>query len=213
MIGSSINVNADDDDDLMIDESNGSLSSISLRRVFSTGGGDPERRPSMLGVALRRVSSGIYSHINGDAQDDADSDSEERPASLREPHELRRTRSEGLPTTPRISNNSNSAYLVLGESNSSMDLDSMNLDLELDGSNSSDYDHGGATSAIMRLGFRRRGQQQQYAKVAFEPDGGSFVEEFSDEDSLEPNILWRDEVDDEGDVEMGSLQTPPPTSR
>jgi len=59
----------------------------------------------------------------------------------------------------------------------------------------------------MRLAFRR----PQYAKLGFEPDGSSFVEEYSDDASLEPQILWRDEVDDddEEDLEMGGIQMSP----
>lgn len=227
IIGSSIDLEDDNDNAIMLDDS--SCSGYSLRRVLSAGGGPtrasttiervlsagggPTRgstaienqRPSMIGVALRRVSSGIYSRLNAgstldDSHNDDDDDDEEAVAPSPQAIPFRRTRSEGLPTTPKISNSSSYMDLDRSDSNLSshlhLDLDDMSSDL-------GDNNYG----APRRPGGILRLRRHQYAEL-----DASFVEDSFDDDdaSFEPQILWRDEVEDCGDLEMGAIEISSP---
>lgn len=210
IVGSSINLNNEMDDSSIGSNHN----PLSLRRVFSAGATESpttEDRPGLFGVALRRVSSGIYSRLSGtfETQGEQDGHDAETPEmkNLKQPHMLRRTRSEGLPVTPRT-NNSSASYLVLGGANDDLDDDLENadihLDFDLDDSNSSydNFDSPSRTRGIMRLGMRR----PKYDHLR------SFREECSsDEESLElePQNLWRDELDEDDDIEAGGIEMSP----
>jgi hypothetical protein len=210
IVGSSINLSNEMDDSSIGSNHN----PLSLRRVFSAGAteGSPttEDRPGLLGVALRRVSSGIYSRLSGtsDAQHEQDEHDVETPEmkNLKQPHTLRRTRSEGLPVTPRTTNAS-ASYLVLGGNNDDFENPDIHLDFDLDESNSSfeNCDSPSRTRGIMRLGMRR----PKYDHLR------SFLEECSsDEESLDlqPQVLWRDELDDDDevdDIEAGGIEMSP----
>jgi hypothetical protein len=207
IVGSSINLSNDMDDSSIGSHHN----PLSLRRVLSAGAteGSPvtEDRPGLFGVALRRVSTGIYSRLNGtvDAQDEEDEHDVETPEmkNLKQPHMLRRTRSEGLPVTPRTTNSS-ASYLVLGGANDDLENADIHLDFDLDESNSSfdNCDSPSRTRGIMRLGMRR----PKYDHLR------AFREECSsEEESLEPQILWRDESNDENedDIEAGGIEMSP----
>lgn len=190
LVGSSINL----DDNGSV----GSQSVRSLRRGLSFGAEiDNERPPSMLSVALRRVSSGIYTRLGGtfdegDAEEGRQLASDE-PSSI----ELRRTKSEGLPVTPIIRN---TAFFE-------DDCDpAPTLDLDLDISEmSEDFDHAASRPRIMRLGLRRT--SGIYSKLTFD---GSMEDAGDEEDGIGPRTLWMDEAlsDEEDDIEAGMLELP-----
>lgn len=181
IVGTSINMGGD---------------SFPLRRVLSS---DAERPPSKLGVVFRRVSSGIYSHFSAtfDSQDGGDE------PKLTDVSALRRTRSEGLPNTPKQGN----SYQQLERSNSTIDYISPNyvspriqLDLDLGDDSDDDVDHAAISRpGLMRLGFRP--SSGIYSKVAV-GTAESFQELSDDEETLHPREIWDDE-DNEEDLETG----------
>lgn len=179
IVGTSINLGGD---------------ALQLRRVLSS---DAERPPSKFGVVFRRVSSGIYSHFSAtfDSQDGGDEPQvSDVPA-------LRRTRSEGLPNTPK----QNNCYQKLEWSNSTT-IDyvspSIQLDLDLENDSDDDVEHAAVQRpGIMRLGFRR--PSGVYSKVGF-GTAESFQELSDDEETLHPRAIWDDDDEDE-DLETGSI--------
>jgi Ring finger domain len=145
---------------------------IPLRRVLSTG---HDSVPSRIGVALRHVSSGLYSHWIGSSSSRHLDDSP-----LHGPAELRRTKSEGLPRTPKQTNMTQ----AIGRSSSNIDDIPESLHLEL-GSESEDcMDHITPKPRMFRLGFRRF--STVYTRIAC---SNSNLEELSDDDDIDEDSL------------------------
>lgn len=195
LVGSSINL----DDGGSV----GSQGVLSLRRGLSFGADtNNERPPSMLSVALRRVSSGIYTRLGG-TFDEGDAEEGRQPASDQlSSIELRRTKSEGLPVTPTIRN---TAFF---EGTSDCDP-APTLDLDLDISEmSEDIDHAASRPRIMRLGFRQT--SGIYSKLTFDSSNGAMEDDSDEEDGIGPRTLWLDEAlsDEEDDLEAGMLELP-----
>lgn len=96
LIGSSINLD---------DVENGCHNNDKMKRTLSFGSADMGgivRSSSQIGLALRRVSSNISSHLRGSFDSLDDSNNSQRcQIKVKEPPELRRTYSEGLYTVTR----------------------------------------------------------------------------------------------------------------
>lgn len=170
IIGSSINLGGD----------------RQLRRVLSS-----DASPSRFGVVFRRVSSGIYSRFSGtfDSQD-CDNDYE-LPRSITDPSELRRTRSEGLPITPKRNN----LFHFVERSNS--DVIDHTLDLELGDDSEEHVEYPNIRPRTIHFGFLPSSGSNAYAKLAVADPSSIELHELSDdEDSLESREMIVDEDED-----------------
>lgn len=196
LVGSSVNL----DDGLSVSSQGGR----SMRRVLSFGAEtDTERPPSRLGIALRRVSSGIYSRLSG-TFDEGDEEEHQPPSIQLSPYDLRRSKSEGLPVTPTIRN---TTYHETGNGSSNCEpAPSFDLD-----SDSEEIDHAASRPRLMHLQLRPT--SGAYSKLTSAFDNGCLMEDVSDlredasdeEDSIGPRTLWRDEYlsEEEDDLEAG----------
>lgn len=143
LIGSSINVD---------DDENSCHSIESLRRVLSFGSADVGgimRSSSRIGLALRRVSSGITDRLRGSFDSaEEDSNAKKRQSKIKERPQLRRTHSEGLYTVTR----SRSARRTFDRSNFSFDSfderDAVELSPDVLVTDDFDSFHGEKTSGL-----------------------------------------------------------------
>ena len=156
---------------------------LQLRRVFSS-----DATPSRFGVAFRRVSSGIYSRFSG-TFDSQDCDNEyELTQSMMNSPELRRTRSEGLPITPKRSN----LFHFVERSNS--DVVDKTLDLELGDDSEDNIEHPNIRPRMIHFGFLQSSGPNAYAKLAVADHGSLDFQELSDDEgSLESREMIADE--------------------